>query len=591
MGAPVRWPGRAFVAVDRGTATKALTLVGLVAGRWRLLASTAVPAGVETDAALALLGAQLERADPDVARELGLEIATLLDLPRLEAATAATRSLAVVGVTNRALGPLGTVAERAGWRTRRASMEHLDPLAMLRFLLDGRIDAILAGAGDPAGADERTGLSELAAVVAAVAERRPDLPIVLAGALATAVEEQPGLGGDAPATWPATAATSTAVGATEPGGGGPVEGGPEPSGSAPVVPAPSRSRPILFAPAATAGAPPGGPLERLLAGLAGTGGDGRAAIARAAGTLAGVLRRRLEVVDVGHDGGLRVRADPPHRADRAPEVRSVRVPAAALVPGEVTEELLDGVHAWSTQPLERSRLRDLLVELRRSPWAAVAGEGAHLRLAAAEAALARLAAATPELGALPAPDLLVLAGGTWSAVPGPAVALAAANALRRPGAWQIAYDHARLLGPLGAIEAEDERAAIVADLADDLLLPIGSVVMPAGLRAEEQVGSLIVHGPTGPTELGLVPGSLELVDLAPGERGLVELRFRRAVVLGSRGRRFAFDIAGGLGGLLVDLRDVPLRLPDRAARRRELLRAWQVALWPGSDDGRTEAIG
>jgi hypothetical protein len=42
-------------------------------------------------------------------------------------------------------------------------------------------------------------------------------------------------------------------------------------------------------------------------------------------------------------------------------------------------------------------------------------------------------------------------------------------------------------------------------------------------------------------------------------------------------------VAGGLGGLLVDLRDVPLRLPDRADRRQELLAAWQEALWAGSE--------
>ena len=34
---------------------------------------------------------------------------------------------------------------------------------------------------------------------------------------------------------------------------------------------------------------------------------------------------------------------------------------------------------------------------------------------------------------------------------------------------------------------------------------------------------------------------------------------------------------------MVDLRDVPLRLPDRADRRRDLLAAWQSSLWAGSD--------
>jgi hypothetical protein len=60
-------------------------------------------------------------------------------------------------------------------------------------------------------------------------------------------------------------------------------------------------------------------------------------------------------------------------------------------------------------------------------------------------------------------------------------------------------------------------------------------------------------------------------------------RFRDTVRLGGRGRRFAVDVAGGLGGLLVDLRDVPLRLPERQERRRELLEAWQDSLWVTRD--------
>jgi len=91
------------------------------------------------------------------------------------------------------------------------------------------------------------------------------------------------------------------------------------------------------------------------------------------------------------------------------------------------------------------------------------------------------------------------------------------------------------------------------------------------------------EGAGGPVELDLVPGGLELVDLPPGERAIVELRFSDAVDLGLRARHFAVEAAGGLGGLLVDLRDVPLRLPERPERRRDVLAAWQSALWPGMD--------
>ena len=80
-----------------------------------------------------------------------------------------------------------------------------------------------------------------------------------------------------------------------------------------------------------------------------------------------------------------------------------------------------------------------------------------------------------------------------------------------------------------------------------------------------------------------MPGGLELVDLPPGERATVELTFRDPVDLGPRVRHAAVEVTGGLGGLLVDLRDVPMRIPDRLERRRDLLAAWQADVWAGSD--------
>jgi hypothetical protein len=155
--------------------------------------------------------------------------------------------------------------------------------------------------------------------------------------------------------------------------------------------------------------------------------------------------------------------------------------------------------------------------------------------------------------------------------------------LRRAGATQYAFDHARLLGSLGSIADHDERRTVLADLSDDLLVPLGSVVTPAGLRLGRSAGRLVVHGAAGATEFDLVPGGLEVVDLPPGRTAVAEFRFRDTVRLGGKGRHFAVDVAGGLGGLLVDLRDVPMRLPERHDRRRELLDAWQSSLWAGSE--------
>jgi len=92
-----------------------------------------------------------------------------------------------------------------------------------------------------------------------------------------------------------------------------------------------------------------------------------------------------------------------------------------------------------------------------------------------------------------------------------------------------------------------------------------------------------VRGATGETHLDLMPGGLALADLPPGTAAVAEFRFRDSVSLGTRGRHFAIDVTGGLGGLVVDLRDVPLRLPDRADLRGELLDAWQATVVNGPD--------
>ncbi|HSK52487.1 MAG TPA: hypothetical protein VLA44_06990 [Clostridia bacterium] len=526
---------RAFFALDLGAATVSAALLARIAGRWRLLGNLALPSGVTGDTVCRELVARACRADPKLAGAAGLDLTDLDEVPTVTVRSHPPRRLAVVAASERALAPLAAVAARRGWDVVGASVETRDPLEMSRLLLEAGIDAILAGAGDPPGGDERSALPELAALVAAVAERRPALTIVLAGALAHELERFGDVG--------------------------------------------SRPGEVLLGPAAGAG---GGGLDELLGDLALPPDDARRSAATGVATLADVVGRRVEYLEIGHDAGLRAVADPTLGRDEQPLAWAV-VAAAALVPQEPDDAVLDRVTAWSPLQMDRHRLRDRLRELRIVPWGDAAGEGAVVRLAAVRAALARLVQATSSLGASVAPDLLVAGGGAWSVAPGPVITLALADVVRRSGATQYAYDHARLLGPIGSIADPDERRAVIADLADDLLVPLGSVVTPAGLRAGRTAGKLAVHAGSGVTELDLVPGGLELVDLPPGQTAVAEFRFRDTVHLGGRGRHFAVDVAGGLGGLLVDLRDVPMRLPERQERRRELLEAWQASLWTGND--------
>jgi hypothetical protein len=534
---------RAFLALDLGAATSSAALIGRVAHRWRLIGSLAVPSSSSADGLVIELIRRAGAADPALAAAIGLtdddgtfDAARLAaELPRLVARSAPPRTILVCAVSTRARAPLVKAARRTGWRTQEASLDETDALQLTMRLLDPAVDVVLVGAGDPPGADERRGLGELGAIVAGAVARRPDLTVVLAGAMTEHLQQLESTAGE-------------------------------------------RTGELLLAPAAAAGEPAGSALRELLDEIRGGPDDPRRAAGRAVSALADVLDRRIELIEIGFDGGLRATASPGIGGNDAVPTVSI-VADACLVPVESSDAIVDRVLAWSTMPLDRHRLRDRLRELRLWPWSGIGGDGARLRLAAARAAMTILIDATPEQSALPAPDLVVIAGGAFAVAPGPAVALAVADVLRRPGAIALAQDHARLLGTIGVIPDAIERRQALMDLVDDVLTPLGSVVIPGGIRAGTSAGRLTIHAGTGSSDTDLVPGGLEVVDLPPGETATAEFHFRDAVRLGTRGRQFAIDVSGGLGGLLVDLRDVPLRLPERMDRRRELLDAWQESLW------------
>ncbi len=531
---------RAFLTIDHGAATTAIACVGHVSGAWRLLGSLPMPAAADPERGVELLLRRIATADQRLAAATGISTASGViaagDLPRVEARSRRPGRLAIVAGSDRSLAALTACAARSGWHITGASVQSTDPLAMTRLLVDRSVDAILAGADDPPGADERGALRELAALVGAAAARVPTVPVILAGAMSEGLAAFGDLNG--------------------------------------------RPGEVLLGPSARAD--DGWPLVQLLIEAAMATDDGRRSVAAATQSLADVLDRRVETVVLGHDAAVRVIASPTSDGDDGAP-RTAIVATAAIAPDEPDDSVVDGVAVWMTVPADRHRIRDRMRELRIAPWADATGAGAALRMAAARAALARLDVATAAMGAVAAPDLVITASGAWTGVPAPAVALAVVDVVRRPGASQIALDHARLLAPLGAIPDANERRSVLADLAEDLLVPLGTVVTPAGLRAGRSAGTLRVHGPAGDETVDLTPGGLEFVDLPPGGSATAEFRFRDTVRLGTRGRHFAIEVTGGLGGLLVDMRDVPLRLPERADRRRDLLAAWQGALWAGGD--------
>ncbi len=537
---------RALLAIDAGMATTSVALLGRPGQRWRLLASIAAPAGTPPASLALVLAGRLMAADPDLARDLAVDAESVGDLPRLETHSEAPPTLAVLGASRRAVGLLEAVAARTPWRVRAASPESHDPREMTDLALRPDVTAVLVGAGDPPGPDERGWLDDLAGLVGAVSRRRPQLRVVLAGPIGTRNAWAEGAGRPLDGTQPRI-----------------VEGPPLGVRSGPDE-----------------------PLRELLEGLLPSTADARQTAVRSLLSLADALDRRLELIDLGLDGGLRAMATP-GIADQGPAAVAVRTASAALVPLEVDDPAVDAVLAWTTGSLDRHRMGDRLLDLRAQPWADASGEGARLRLAAARAALARLAARTQDIGLMVSPDVTIVSGGVFAVAPPRAVALAIADTIRRPGATQLAIDHARLLGPIGTIDDPDERRDLLADLADDLLAPIGSLLVvgsvPSGRRTTTRAGRLTLDGDRHGRR-DLAAGEVAFIDLAPGDQALATLEFREAVRVGHRARRVAVPVSGGVAGLAVDLRDVPLRLPERRDRRRAALAAWGELAWP-SDEG------
>ncbi|MEO5703392.1 MAG: hypothetical protein ABIZ52_08145 [Candidatus Limnocylindrales bacterium] len=536
---------RALLAIDAGSATTSVALLGKPGDRWRLLGAISGPAGTSPDALAEILATRLVAADLGLADHVGVDPLSVGDLPRLEATSLPPRTLAVLGASRRAVGLLEAVAARTPWQIRVASPESHDPREMTELALRPDVSAVLVGAGDPPGPDERGWLDDLAGLVGAVARRRPELHVVLAGPVAERTGWAEGFGASIESAGPR----------------------------------------VSQAPALGLRSGPDEPLREILERLLPETSDTRHTAVRAVLSLADALDRRLELLDIGLDGGLRAMATP-GVADRGPVAVAVRTAAAALVPVDVTDAAVDAVLAWTTGSLDRHRMGDRLLDLRAQPWADASGEGARLRLAAARAALSRLVARSADIGAMASPDLTIIAGGAFAVAPARAVALAVADTVRRAGATQLAIDHARLLGPIGTIDDPDERRDLIADLADDLLAPIGSLIVvgsvPASRRSAARAGRLTLDGDRqGRHEL--TGGEVAFIDLAPGDRALATLDFRDAVRVGHRAKRVAVSVSGGVAGLAIDMRDVPLRLPERRDRRRAALAAWGELAWPGDE--------
>ena len=521
----------------------AAALVAPVDGRYRLLASAAAPLAVEPESILEDLAWRVARTDASIAGSMD----GWRDWSRLEVGTGRAPRAVLVAASVATGALLERAFAAAGWQVE-ARFFGAEPgfvdLGQACLLPD--VDAVVMGGRADVESDEREAANRLWPRVASLARFRDDLALIAAGPFAERPEGIPDgrlFSLPAPETVPAITESALRQAAGQVG--------------------------VHLAAAGQAAAL-----------------DARAGLRASMASLAAMLGVSVDGLEVGQAAGSRTTAAPHGEQGHGIFAAAGALPAALLGDDELAESTL----RWSTlsggDPASRlDRLRGLVIE----PWADLDEAAPRLRLAALRAALERLehawhldAAAAAERAA----DVRVLSGGAFAGLPPAAAAMAVLDAVRRPGALSIFHDHAGVLAPLGALPVESDRQRLLSDLMSDVLLPLGSAVVTGtieGPRKDQAPAALSVASVLGDQRLALEPGGLQLVDLPPGISAHLGLDPGDGTLLGVSGRTLTMDLNGGLGGLFVDTRPIPLDLPTSGEARRSLLAAWEAMAWSGSE--------
>lgn len=185
-------------------------------------------------------------------------------------------------------------------------------------------------------------------------------------------------------------------------------------------------------------------------------------------------------------------------------------------------------------------------------------------------------------GAVAGIDLIVGSGRTLAAAPRPSQAMQMLlDGVRPIGVTAFALDAAGALAPLGALD-DDEIGEGIGSLRDDLLAPLGAAVVVRGVRPSQPAMRVTVHR-TGWPDLGPLEvrgGQLVTLPLGRGQQADLEIDLEPGVSLGGprRARRVDATVHGGVVGLVLDARGVPLGLPRRSDDRRAMLASWREVI-------------
>jgi len=155
------------------------------------------------------------------------------------------------------------------------------------------------------------------------------------------------------------------------------------------------------------------------------------------------------------------------------------------------------------------------------------------------------------------------------------------DGLQPVGITIMMLDQFGVTAPLGAISAINSVLPVQV-LESGVFLNLGTVICPISharyntpimqVRLEYEQGSEI--------QVEVRQGNLVQLPLTPGQSARVHLTALRGTEIDPRGKhgKVSFKIVGGACGAVIDARGRPLRLPSDAARRRDMLHKWAMAV-------------
>jgi hypothetical protein len=534
----------AFFTLDRGTVSTTAALIAPVAGRYRMVATAAAPVGIDPESVLEDLAWRVARTDASVAGSME----DWRVWSRLEVVTGPAPEAVLVAASVETGELLERAFVGAGWMIRaRFFGPDPDIVALGEACLDQRSDAVVMGGREGVEESESDAAGRLWPRAATLARFRDDLAVVACGPF---IDRPEGI----------------------------------PDGRLFSLPAPERVAAISESDLRVAALQVG----RHLADRGSTRGlDARTALRASIGSLAAVLGTTVDGIEIGMASGSRTLAGPDGEQGHGVFAGAGGLPRALLEDEEAGEAVLRWCTLGGGDPAGRlDRLRDMALD----PWASSGMDDSHLRLAALRGAIERMETKwhgeEPGAGGSPAAGVVVLSGGAFSGLPPAAVALAVIDGVRRGGAVSLLHDHAGVLAPLGALPLEADRQRLLSDLTVDGLLPLASAIVTGTIperKKDRTPARMSIVSVLGDQGLRLEPGELQLVDLPPGVSARIGIDPGQGSILGSEGEPIAMELSGGLGGLFVDTRPIPLDLPAGGEARRSVLEAWEAPAWVRSE--------